>query len=209
MDKDDRQHGSPEQVDGSRESQREPRPAPGKVTRTSKLSSGRGEQVQRKAAASTPAAASQPARSSGDFTADLWMDASHRGVTALAERGADSAVVARQAAGPGTIDSATPAPWSTARARAARAARSKAGPGPRWRAASTTRSTTCASTPTARPAPRPAISTRAPSPPAATSSSTRASTTPAALAASTSSRTSWRTWCSRAPAPRPRARARA
>lgn len=97
MEKDDRQNGSLEQVDGNREPQRAPRPAPGKVTRTSKLSSGRGELVQRKAAASTPAAASQPARSSGDFTMDPWMDASHRGVTALAERGHPKLLSARLA----------------------------------------------------------------------------------------------------------------
>ncbi|HWN67830.1 MAG TPA: DUF4157 domain-containing protein [Haliangium sp.] len=109
MDKDDRQHGGPQQEDGSRESQRASRPAPGKVTRTSKLSSGRGGQVQRKAAASSAGAAGQPARSGWELTMDPWMDASHRGATALAERGqsgADGAVVARRAAGPGSIDGA-------------------------------------------------------------------------------------------------------
>jgi hypothetical protein len=108
MDKDDRQNGSPEQVDGSREPQRSTRPAPGKVTRTSKLSSGRGQAIQRKEAAPAPAAEAPPARSSADFTADPWMDASHRGVTALAERGSDASAaggtIFREAAQAGTVD---------------------------------------------------------------------------------------------------------
>ena len=50
MEKDERQSHGPEQAAGS-ESQRISRPAPGKVTRTSKLSANRGPVVQRKAAA--------------------------------------------------------------------------------------------------------------------------------------------------------------
>jgi hypothetical protein len=42
MDRGHRQNGSPEQVEGSREPEHAPRPAPGNVTRASKLSTGRG-----------------------------------------------------------------------------------------------------------------------------------------------------------------------
>jgi Domain of unknown function (DUF4157) len=96
MEKDERQNGSQGRIEGSREPQRASRPAPGKVTRTSKLSPGRGPAVQRKTPAPTPGAAAPRARSRWDLTMDPWMDAAHRGVTALAERGED--VV--QAAGP-------------------------------------------------------------------------------------------------------------
>jgi hypothetical protein len=107
MDKDDRQKDSPASVEGSREPQRSARPAPGKVTRTSKLPGGGGA-VQRKAADAAPAAAPSPARSAWDHTMDPSMDASHRGLTALAERGqgATGGTVYRDAAGSGAVDGA-------------------------------------------------------------------------------------------------------
>jgi hypothetical protein len=84
MEKGERQSGGSEQT-----SSREPRasrPAPGKVTRTSKLPPGRGS-VQRKAAEPAAGAGTPPGRSAWELTMDPWMDAAHRGVTALAERG--------------------------------------------------------------------------------------------------------------------------
>ncbi len=90
MEKDERQSGGPEQVTGSGESQRASRPAPGKVTRTSSLPSSRGPAVQRKAAAPAPGSGGPPTRSAWDHTMDPWMDAAHRGVTALVERGQDA-----------------------------------------------------------------------------------------------------------------------
>ncbi len=86
MEKGDRKSGGSEHPGGSRELQRVPSPAPGKVTRTSTLARGEPS-VQRKVAA--PAAA-PTARSRLDFTMDPWMDAAHRGVTALAESGHDA-----------------------------------------------------------------------------------------------------------------------
>ncbi len=86
MEKDVRQSGGPEQVAGSREPQRASRPAPGKVTRTSRLSSSRGPAGQRKAAVSASGAGGPQARSAWDHTMDPWMDAAHRGVTALVDR---------------------------------------------------------------------------------------------------------------------------
>jgi hypothetical protein len=85
VEKDKRQSGSPEQVAGSRELQRALHPAPGKVTRASRLSSSRGPAVQRKATVPAPGAARPQTRSAWDHTTDPWMDAAHRGVTALAE----------------------------------------------------------------------------------------------------------------------------
>jgi hypothetical protein len=88
MEKDDRKSGRPEHMVGSREPQPASRPAPGKVTRTSKLSPNRGAAVQRKAVAPTQGGTMEPkARSPWELTMDSWMDAAHRGVTALAERG--------------------------------------------------------------------------------------------------------------------------
>jgi hypothetical protein len=81
MDKSNRQHGGPGQAAGEREVQRSSGPAPGKVTRTSKLSPGGAQATQRKAA---PVGISSPqSRSPRDPMADSWMDAAHRGVTAL------------------------------------------------------------------------------------------------------------------------------
>lgn len=59
MDKDDRQNAVPAHTGGDHAPRRAQRPAPGKVTRTSKLSTGRGAAVQRKAAAIAGAAAPQ------------------------------------------------------------------------------------------------------------------------------------------------------
>jgi len=87
MERDARQSGGPERAGGNREPQRASRPAPGKVTRTSRLSSSRGPAVQRKAAAPGPGSGGPQVRSAWDHTMDPWMDAAHRGVTALAERG--------------------------------------------------------------------------------------------------------------------------
>ena len=106
MDKDDRQNGSPEQAPGSREPQRSTRPAPGKVTRSSKLSPSGGGTVQRKAAAPDAGATGPQERSSWDLTMHPSMDAAHRGLTALAERGqaTSGGTVFREAAQSGTVD---------------------------------------------------------------------------------------------------------
>lgn len=93
MEQDDRKLGSTEQTAGSGETQRAARPAPGKVTRTSRLSPSRGSAVQRKPAATIPETAAPQARSRWDLTMDSWMDAAHRGATALAERGLAGPIV--------------------------------------------------------------------------------------------------------------------
>jgi hypothetical protein len=98
MEKGDRQSGGPEQVAGNREAQRVQGPAPGKVTRTSKLSPGRGPALQRNAAASVAGGAPSQSRSLWEHTMDQWMDAAHRGATAMAEHGAGSAPVQRKEA---------------------------------------------------------------------------------------------------------------
>lgn len=59
------------------------RPAPGKVTRTSKLSGGHGAAVQRKPAEAS-AASGPGSRPSREPANDTWMDMAHRGMTALA-----------------------------------------------------------------------------------------------------------------------------
>jgi hypothetical protein len=78
MDKDGRQSGGPEPVAGNREPQRDSSPAPGKVTRTSRLSPSRGPAVQRKAAGPATGAEGPQARSAWDLTMDPSMDAAHR-----------------------------------------------------------------------------------------------------------------------------------
>jgi hypothetical protein len=103
MEKDERQSGGPEQEARSREPQRASRPAPGKVTRTSRLASSRGPAVQRKTAAPTPGAGGPQARSTWDLTIDPWMDAAHRGVTALVERGRDAGPIQAKTEA-GTLD---------------------------------------------------------------------------------------------------------
>lgn len=89
MAKDERPDFVSERMTGEREPQRAPGPAPGKVTRTSKLSHRREAAVQRKVAAPATEAATPRARSRWELTMDPWMDAAHRGLTALAERGQD------------------------------------------------------------------------------------------------------------------------
>jgi hypothetical protein len=119
MDKDGRQSGGPEQGAGDREPQRDSHPAPGKVTRTSRLSPGRGPAIQRKAAA--PGAVEPQTRSARGVATDAWMDAAHRGATTLEESGHQDAspiqakgeAVQRQAApapAPGVAPPAGPAP---------------------------------------------------------------------------------------------------
>jgi hypothetical protein len=111
MDKDGRQRGGPEQVAGNRESQRDAGPAPGKVTRTSSLSPGRGPAVQRKSAAPAAAGTGPQARSAWDLTMDPSMDAAHRGVTALGERGHGAGPTAGRAdGGSGSVVQLQPAP---------------------------------------------------------------------------------------------------
>jgi hypothetical protein len=80
------QHSSEETRGGHQQTSS---PAPGKVTLTSKLSSGREPVVQRKATPSAPGAEAPKARSHGNTTTESWMDAAHRGLTALAERAHD------------------------------------------------------------------------------------------------------------------------
>jgi hypothetical protein len=87
MEKGERQTGNPAQVAGSHEPQRVSRPAPGKVTRTSRIEPSRGPAVQRKAAA--PVQAAPQSRSLSAHTSDAWMDAAHRGVTALSDTSPD------------------------------------------------------------------------------------------------------------------------
>jgi hypothetical protein len=117
MDKDGRQSGGPEQVASNREAQRDAGPAPGKVTRTSRLSPARGPAVQRKAAGPAGAAAGPQARSAWDLTTDSSMDAAHRGATALAESGQGAGPIqaradagARASGGSGSAVQLQPAP---------------------------------------------------------------------------------------------------
>jgi hypothetical protein len=78
-------HGS-EEARGARGQQQASRPAPGKVTLTSKLPGDHQPAIQRKRAASAPGASAPQARSPGELTADSWLDAAHRGLTAFSER---------------------------------------------------------------------------------------------------------------------------
>ena len=98
MAKGHRQGGGPEQAAESRQPQRVSRPAPGKVTRTSKLPPGGGPAVQRKAAAPASGAAGSQGRSLWDLTMDSGMDAAHRGVTALAEENLNTGAMASSGA---------------------------------------------------------------------------------------------------------------
>jgi hypothetical protein len=67
------------------------RPAPGKVTRTSKLAGGQGAPVQRKEQGAAGGAAT-PRRTAWQQTTDPWMDAAHRGAQALVQAKSDSSV---------------------------------------------------------------------------------------------------------------------
>lgn len=80
MERGDRKLGNDDVT--SLQTQRAPGATPGKVTPASRLS-GRDAAVQRKAAA--PASAAPQARSLADLSTDSWMDAAHRGSSALAE----------------------------------------------------------------------------------------------------------------------------
>jgi hypothetical protein len=84
---DDRTQDVTGEARADRGQQQATRPAPGKMTRTSRLSPGREPAAQRKAAATGAGAMAPQARPLGDFTADPWMDAAHRGLTALAGNG--------------------------------------------------------------------------------------------------------------------------
>jgi hypothetical protein len=106
MEKGERQGGSPEQRMGGREPQRAQQPGPGKVTRTSKLSPGGGAPVQRRAA--PPGAANPPSPSRQDSTADVWMDAAHRGGTALAEHETGGPATSGQTSGTGVVQMSEP-----------------------------------------------------------------------------------------------------
>jgi hypothetical protein len=88
MDKSNRQHGGPGQAARERDVQRSSGPAPGKVTRTSKLSPDSGAAVQRKPAPAGSPSSSPQSGSPRDAAADSWMDAAHRGATAV-QRKAD------------------------------------------------------------------------------------------------------------------------
>jgi hypothetical protein len=94
MEKGDRRNGGLEQAGNRRESQRAARPAPGKVTRTSNLSPGHAAAVQCKAAAPNPGAEAPQGGSLRNPAMDQWMDAAHRGATALSAERQDAAVVA-------------------------------------------------------------------------------------------------------------------
>jgi hypothetical protein len=85
MEKDDPKFGSAGQMAGDRATQHAPRPAPGKVTLTSRLSPDREPAVQRKAA--TSGAAASQARAARHSAMDSWMDAAHRGASALSDPG--------------------------------------------------------------------------------------------------------------------------
>ena len=73
-----------------RHAQRAQRPTPGKVTRASKLPGRRSLAVQREATTTGTGPARRTARSLWELTTDPWMDAAHRGLTALAEPSSDA-----------------------------------------------------------------------------------------------------------------------
>jgi hypothetical protein len=100
MEKDDRQNGSLEQKQDSSEPQQASRPAPGKVTRTARLSAGRAPAVQRKPVAADGGGAPR-ARTAWEQTMDPWMDAAHRGLTALTARGEEPVQMRGEAEQPG------------------------------------------------------------------------------------------------------------
>jgi hypothetical protein len=91
--------GDAEPTAGRHETRHVPPSVPGKVTRSSKLSPRRAPAVQRKAAATGMVAGASPARPASDQTMDPWMDAAHRGLTAVQAHGHGQAAPAR-ASGP-------------------------------------------------------------------------------------------------------------
>ncbi len=84
MERDEPGRGVSEEARLGEGQQRARQPEPGKVTLTSKLSPGREPAVQRQAAPPGNEA-TPPPRSLADFAADPWMDAAHRGLTAVAQ----------------------------------------------------------------------------------------------------------------------------
>lgn len=86
MSKDHREHQGAGGA-GAQVQQRGERPAPGKVTPSSKLPAGRGGAVQPEARAGSGAAA-PPVQSVRDWTLDPWMDAAHRGTPVPGASGA-------------------------------------------------------------------------------------------------------------------------
>ena len=107
MKRDDSKQGNSERAHTGDEQQQSQRPAPGKVTLTSKLSPTRKPALQRRAVHATAAA---PRRSLWDLAMDPAMDAAHRGVTALA----DSRQEAVQASPAASRPAAVPTPSPTA-----------------------------------------------------------------------------------------------
>lgn len=103
MEKNERRTSGAAQDAGSREPQRDARPAPGKVTRTSRLAPSGGPAVQRQAAMPAPDAGRPQARSAWDRTTDPWMDAAHRGLTALAEQPQAAGPIQAPDEAPGTL----------------------------------------------------------------------------------------------------------
>jgi hypothetical protein len=99
MHRDDFKSGSAVQRAESVETQRAVRPAPGKVTHTGKLDPPREPAVQRKASASSMAGTAQ-ARAPRSAATESWLDAAHRGATALPA----SAQPAVQARGDGAAE---------------------------------------------------------------------------------------------------------
>ena len=86
MEKDIRQRGGSERGAGAHDDRHDARPAPGKVTRTSKLPPSHRPASQRAEAAPASGTPGPQARSAWDLTMDPWMDAAYRGCTALAEQ---------------------------------------------------------------------------------------------------------------------------
>jgi Domain of unknown function (DUF4157) len=91
------------QTNQERQHQDSRRPDPGKVTLTSKLSPDRQSAVQRRVATTGTGDSPPQARSRWELTTDSWMDAAHRGATALSEE-SHAAVQAR-----GDVDTEDPA----------------------------------------------------------------------------------------------------
>jgi hypothetical protein len=90
MQKGNQRQSELEQAGGQRAEQ-DGRPAPGKVTRTSRLPGGSRQPVQRQASAAGAGNGASRARSLWDLTMDPWMDAAHRGTPLPDEPAAASA----------------------------------------------------------------------------------------------------------------------
>jgi Domain of unknown function (DUF4157) len=100
MEKDERKAGTSQQTGGNHQHLRTMGPAPGKVTRTSKLPGHAGEAMQRKESASSGAAPPAQGPSMPDPMREYWMDAAHRGLSAVCPDG-PAPVQARPGAAPG------------------------------------------------------------------------------------------------------------